>query len=143
MKRRAYGRDTGLTLRLLATSGLLGLLYVGFAVFTVASILLAVTWQTGDAAAWWLIIWRIVQGVGGAFGLLDQLVGEATTRLAGREDLRHRDGVGERAELGAADHRHRHRPRALPARAQHAEPIAGRDDERHARRHLAHASGRR
>jgi heat shock protein HtpX len=30
MKRRAYGRDSGLTLRLLATSGLLGLLYVGF-----------------------------------------------------------------------------------------------------------------
>lgn len=40
---------------------------LGFAVFTVASILLAVTWQSGDAAAWWLIIWRIVQGVGGAF----------------------------------------------------------------------------
>jgi heat shock protein HtpX len=31
MKRRAYGRDTGLTLRMLATSGLLGLLYVAFA----------------------------------------------------------------------------------------------------------------
>ena len=39
---------------------------LGFAVFTVASILLAVTWQTGDAAALWLIGWRIVQGVGGA-----------------------------------------------------------------------------
>jgi heat shock protein HtpX len=31
MKRKAYGRDAGLTLRILATSGLLGLLYVGFA----------------------------------------------------------------------------------------------------------------
>jgi heat shock protein HtpX len=31
MKRRSYGRDTGLTLRMLFTSGLLGLLYVGFA----------------------------------------------------------------------------------------------------------------
>jgi heat shock protein HtpX len=31
MKRRTYGRDTGLTLRMLATSGMLGLLYVGFA----------------------------------------------------------------------------------------------------------------
>jgi MFS family permease len=40
---------------------------LGFVVFTVASILLAVTWQTGDAAALWLIGWRIVQGVGGAF----------------------------------------------------------------------------
>jgi heat shock protein HtpX len=32
MKRRSYGRDTGLTLRILLTSGLLGLLYVIFAV---------------------------------------------------------------------------------------------------------------
>jgi EmrB/QacA subfamily drug resistance transporter len=40
---------------------------LGFAVFAVASVLLAATWQTGDAAAWWLIGWRIVQGIGGAF----------------------------------------------------------------------------
>jgi heat shock protein HtpX len=32
MKRKAYGRDAGLTLRMLATGGLLGLLYVVFAV---------------------------------------------------------------------------------------------------------------
>jgi heat shock protein HtpX len=32
MKRKAYGRDSGLTLRMLATGGLLGLLYVVFAV---------------------------------------------------------------------------------------------------------------
>jgi heat shock protein HtpX len=32
MKRRSYGRDAGLTLRMIATSGLLGLLYVAFAV---------------------------------------------------------------------------------------------------------------
>src|SRR5437016_9421119 len=32
MKRRAYGRDAGLTLRMLLTTGLLGLLYVIFAV---------------------------------------------------------------------------------------------------------------
>jgi hypothetical protein len=31
VKRRSYGRDAGLTLRMLATSGLLGLLYVVFA----------------------------------------------------------------------------------------------------------------
>ena len=30
MKRKAYGRDTGLSLRMFATSGMLGLLYVGF-----------------------------------------------------------------------------------------------------------------
>jgi heat shock protein HtpX len=38
MKRRAYGRDTGLTLRLLATSGLLGLLYVVFAVVLITQL---------------------------------------------------------------------------------------------------------
>src|SRR6266516_8127088 len=32
MKRRSYGRDAGLTLRMLFTTGLLGLLYVLFAV---------------------------------------------------------------------------------------------------------------
>src|SRR5487761_120929 len=40
---------------------------MGFAVFTVASIFLTVTWMHGVAGALWLIIWRIVQGVGGAF----------------------------------------------------------------------------
>src|SRR3954449_13078432 len=40
MKRKAYGRDAGLTLRMLATGGLLGLLYVIFAVvlFNVLSV---------------------------------------------------------------------------------------------------------
>jgi MFS family permease len=32
---------------------------LGFLIFTVASVLLALTWQTGDAAALWLIFWRI------------------------------------------------------------------------------------
>jgi MFS family permease len=40
---------------------------LGFAIFSVASIFLTVTWQHGTAGALWLIIWRIVQGVGGAF----------------------------------------------------------------------------
>jgi MFS family permease len=39
---------------------------LGFAVFTVCSILLSVCWMHGSAAALWLIGWRIVQGVGGA-----------------------------------------------------------------------------
>jgi MFS family permease len=39
---------------------------LGFAVFTTFSILLAVTWLTGTAAALWLITMRIGQGVGGA-----------------------------------------------------------------------------
>jgi len=40
---------------------------MGFAIFAIASIFLTVTWTHGAAAALWLIIWRCVQGVGGAF----------------------------------------------------------------------------
>lgn len=40
---------------------------LGFAIFTVFSILLAVTWMTGSAAALWIIVMRLGQGVGGAF----------------------------------------------------------------------------
>ncbi|HEX3814834.1 MAG TPA: MFS transporter [Mycobacteriales bacterium] len=40
---------------------------MGFAVFTIASIFLAATWFDGSNAALWLIGWRVVQGVGGAF----------------------------------------------------------------------------
>jgi MFS family permease len=40
---------------------------LGFVIFTVASIFLAITWMSGVPAALWLIIWRIVQGIGGAF----------------------------------------------------------------------------
>jgi MFS family permease len=39
---------------------------LGFLIFAVSSVLLAVTWMRGDAAAMWLIGWRIVQGIGGA-----------------------------------------------------------------------------
>src|ERR1700692_4287299 len=40
---------------------------LGFAVFSIASIFLTVTWMHGSDGALWLIIWRIVQGIGGAF----------------------------------------------------------------------------
>ena len=40
---------------------------LGFAIFSVASIFLTITWQHGTAGALWLIGWRIVQGIGGAF----------------------------------------------------------------------------
>jgi EmrB/QacA subfamily drug resistance transporter len=39
---------------------------LGFAVFTVCSILLSISWMQGASAALWLIGWRIVQGIGGA-----------------------------------------------------------------------------
>jgi MFS family permease len=40
---------------------------LGFAVFTVGSILLSVTWMHGSAGAIWMIAMRVVQGLGGAF----------------------------------------------------------------------------
>src|ERR1700683_5598099 len=40
---------------------------LGFAVFTLFSILLSVTWLTGPPGALWIIIMRVFQGVGGAF----------------------------------------------------------------------------
>src|SRR5689334_7495577 len=40
---------------------------MGFAVFTVASIALTLTYMSGTTAALWLILWRVVQGIGGAF----------------------------------------------------------------------------
>ncbi|HEX5449614.1 MAG TPA: MFS transporter [Gaiellaceae bacterium] len=58
---------------LLVSLGRLGDIYgrvrmfnLGFAVFTVFSILLSVTWMQGSAAAIWLIVMRVGQGVGGA-----------------------------------------------------------------------------
>jgi MFS family permease len=39
---------------------------LGFAIFTLFSILLAATWMTGPAAALWIILVRVGQGVGGA-----------------------------------------------------------------------------
>ncbi len=40
---------------------------LGFAIFTVFSILLSVTWMSGPSAAVWIIVMRVGQGVGGAF----------------------------------------------------------------------------
>jgi MFS family permease len=39
---------------------------LGFVIYTVASLVLAVDWMTGQAGAMYLIVFRIVQGVGGA-----------------------------------------------------------------------------
>src|ERR1700742_3198071 len=40
---------------------------LGFAVFTAGSILLSVTWLDGSAGAMWMIVMRVVQGIGAAF----------------------------------------------------------------------------
>jgi MFS family permease len=39
---------------------------LGFAIFTAFSVALSLTWLHGTAAAWWLIVMRLLQGVGGA-----------------------------------------------------------------------------
>ena len=39
---------------------------LGFAVFTVFSLLLTVTWMTGRAAGWFLVVVRVFQGIGAA-----------------------------------------------------------------------------
>ncbi|HEY1651992.1 MAG TPA: MFS transporter, partial [Acidimicrobiales bacterium] len=58
---------------LVTTLGRLGDIYgrvrtynLGFAIFTFFSLLLTVTWLSGDAAGIWLIVLRIFQGVGAA-----------------------------------------------------------------------------
>jgi MFS family permease len=40
---------------------------LGFAVFTAGSVLLSATWLHGSAGALWMIVFRIVQGIGAAF----------------------------------------------------------------------------
>jgi MFS family permease len=40
---------------------------LGFAIFTVGSVLLSVTWMHGSSGALWLIVMRVVQGIGAAF----------------------------------------------------------------------------
>ena len=46
--------------------GRVRLFNIGFAVFTLFSILLAVTWLDGQAGALWIILMRVGQGIGGA-----------------------------------------------------------------------------
>jgi len=40
---------------------------MGFAVFSIASVALTLTYFQGSTGALWLILWRVVQGIGGAF----------------------------------------------------------------------------
>ena len=40
---------------------------LGFVIYTVSSLLLTIDWMTGRAGAMWLLVFRIVQGIGGAF----------------------------------------------------------------------------
>ncbi len=40
---------------------------LGFVIYSLGSVLLSITWMTGQAGALWLVLMRVVQGVGGAF----------------------------------------------------------------------------
>ena len=40
---------------------------LGFAVYTLFSLLLSITWMSGTVAAWYLVVMRVFQGVGAAF----------------------------------------------------------------------------
>jgi MFS family permease len=40
---------------------------LGFVIYTTASLFLTIDWMTGRSGALWLIVFRIVQGIGGAF----------------------------------------------------------------------------
>jgi len=40
---------------------------LGFVIYTIGSVLLTITWMTGQSGALWLVLMRVVQGVGGAF----------------------------------------------------------------------------
>ena len=40
---------------------------LGFVVYTAASLALTIDWMTGRPGALWLLVWRIVQGIGSAF----------------------------------------------------------------------------
>ena len=46
--------------------GRVRLFNLGFALFALFSVMLSLTWLHGTDAAWWLIVMRIMQGVGGA-----------------------------------------------------------------------------
>jgi hypothetical protein len=85
---------------------------LGFAVFAVFSVLLSLTWMHGTAAAWWLIVMRILQGVGGAMLLANSSAILTDAFPAGERGL-----AGARAQPAARQ------PRRLPDRP-HLLPFA-------------------
>ncbi len=74
---------------------------LGFVIYTVASLLLAIDWLTGRTGATYLIVFRIFQGVGGAF-----LLANSTPILTDAFPV-------EPARHGARDKQHRGRQRLV------------------------------
>ena len=82
---------------------------LGFVIYTVASLLLTIDWMHGRAGADWLIVFRIVQGIGAAF-LIAQL-GRDPHRRVPVQPARAR----ARDQQRRRDQRPVHRPRARRA----------------------------
>ena len=78
---------------------------LGFAVFTVFSILLSVSWLHGTAGALWLIVMRVLQGVRGSghARLRGQHLHECGPFGLAGEDL---ERLCRRRRQGATQHRH-------------------------------------
>ena len=89
---------------------------LGFVIYTVASLLLTVDWMTGRAGAMWLIVFRIVQGVGAAC-LLANAAAIITDAFPGQPA---RDGAGNQQHR----RRQRHVRRARARRAAGADRLA-------------------
>ncbi len=77
---------------------------LGFAIFTIFSILLSITWGTGSGAALYLIAMRIFQG-GRGRSPVGQLLGDSDRRVPlqpARAGARHQHGGGHRRFLHRA-----------------------------------------
>jgi len=75
---------------------------LGFAVFTVFSILLSVSWLHGGAGANWLIVMRIGQGLGGAMllGNSSAITTDAFPRASANGAWHHEHRLRRRSTVG-------------------------------------------
>ena len=90
---------------------------LGFAIFTVGSILLSVTWLEGSAGALWMIIMRVVQGIGAAFLMANSsaILTDAFPAERARPGARDQHGRRDRRIVHRAGTRRRARTRGVAA----------------------------
>ena len=124
---------------LVVTLGRLGDMYgrvriynLGFLVFALASVALSLDPFTGAAGAMWLIIGRVVQGVGGAmlFANSTAILTDAFPANAARHGARHQHGGGDRRLVPRA------RARRPARRVGLARRVLGQRADRHRRDRL-------
>ena len=106
---------------------------LGFVIYTAASLVLAIDWMTGEAGALYLVVFRIVQGIGGAC-----LLANAAAIITDAFPV-------EPARDGARDQQHRRRQRhvrrARSRRVAGADRLAPRLPDLGPRRALRHGLG--